>query len=154
MQNRYSSFLDNLSSYLLDHGWKTVELLPELFSFAAIKRHTVTIVTTTYTIAIIKGDNLSKEMIRNAVDEMHTTKTKNVDAPLFPTVNILVFVFEKEDNKDWIIENGKRTDTLQSQFTVSWVITIPTKSLQKHKGLPKISCGESEIISALHSYNE
>jgi hypothetical protein len=147
----YSIFIKNVADRLLGKGWSNIQGHSEKFDFVASLEETITIVTTRRLIAILKGDGLSRAEIQEAVEEVHKLMNEKAVPPLFPATSVLVFVFEKNPGDDWILEKAKKRDFLKSNHVVSWVVDLTERVLKKHKGLPIIKSGESEIRKALGS---
>ena len=146
------TFMENVARRLLDKGWRKLSGYPKKFELVVTREEKTTIVTTRRVVAFLRGDNLSRDEILEAVEEAHGMAGGKVQPPLFPATSILIFVFEKANDANWILEKGKKRDVLRSCFTVSWIVDLSKRELRKHKGLPIIDSGKSEIKEALNSF--
>ena len=148
----HHTFMENVARRLLSKGWREVGDYPEKFELVASREETKAVVKTRRIIAFLQGDNLSREEMIKAVEKAHNLMKEKAKAPLFPATSILVFVFEKANDANWILEKGKNRDVLRSSFTVSWIVDLSKRELKKHKGFPIIDSGKSEINEALNSF--
>lgn len=141
----YSTFMTNVVECLLDKGWREIQEYPKKFGLAVTREETAAVVTTRRVIAFLKGDGLSRAEIQEAVEEAHKLMNEKAVPPLFPATTVLVFVFDKAEDTEWILKKAKKQDVLKSKYTVSWVVDLTENTLKKHKGLPLIKSGEAEI---------
>ena len=152
LKHDYHKFMANMARLLLDKGWRELGNYSEKFELVITREETKAVVRTRRIIAFLRGDNLSRDEVLEAVEEAHHRMKGKAQAPLFPATSIVVFVFEKANNINWILEKGKKRDVLKSSFTVSWVVDLSKRILKKHRRLPIIASGESEIKEALNSF--
>ena len=148
----YSTFMTNMVKCLSDKGWSKIQGYPKKFDLALTREETAAVVTTRRVIAFVKGDDLSRAEIQEAVEEAHKLMNEKAVPPLFPATTVLVFAFDKADDTEWILKKAKKQDVLKSKYTVSWVVDLTENTLEKHKGLPLIKSGESEIRKALKPF--
>lgn len=141
--------MTNIVECLSDKGWSKIQGYPEKFDLAVTREETAAVVTTRRVIAFLKGDGLSRAEIQEVVEEAHKLMSEKAVPPLFPATTVLVFVFDKAKDAEWILEKARKKAVLKSKYTVSWVVDLKEKTLEKHKGLPLIKSGESEIKEAL-----
>ena len=109
----------NVARRLLDKGWKDLGGYSEKFELAVTREETNVVVTTRRVVAFLRGDDLSRDEVQGAVEEAHHRMKGKAQAPLFPATTIIVFVFEKGNEFDWILKKGKKRDVARSNFTVS-----------------------------------
>jgi len=145
----YSTFMTNMIECLSDKGWSEIQGYPKKFGLALTREESATVVTTRRVIAFLKGDGLSRAEIQEAVEEAHKLMKEKAVPPLFPATTVLVFVFDKADDPEWMLKKAKKKDVLRSKYTFSWVVDLTESTLEKHKGLPLIKSGEPEIRKAL-----
>jgi hypothetical protein len=147
----YSFFIKKVAEQFLENGWKKLDAYNELIDLAVARDETTTVVTTKGMMAFLNGDMLSKDEIKQVLESVHKTRKEAAMPPLCPTTTVLVFVFKHAQNSDWIREKAKKRDLLVTNYTVSWVVDLTEGTVKKHKGLPMIGSGESEIEAALSS---
>ena len=146
----YSFFVNRVTERLLESGWNKLEGFNESVDLAVVRDDITGAVTTKRMIAFLNGDRLSKDGIKQVLDSVHTARKKAANPPLCPVTNVLVFVFSKIQDVDWILEKAKKRDIFSTNYTVSWVVELTKSSLKKHKGLPMINSGTSEIEATLN----
>ncbi len=144
-----NSLVKKTFQLLSEEGWREVKDYPEQFELVVTREETKVVVTTKRIIAFLRGDNISRDEIQEAVEEAHKMMGGKANAPLFPATSVVVFVFEKENEFDWILKKGKKRDVGKSNFTVSWIVDLSKKILKEHKGLPIINSGKAEIREVL-----
>jgi len=149
----YNTFIKKATNHFLEKGWSTIEGYTEKIDLTVGRDETTTLVTTKRMIAFLNGDTLSKDDIKKVLETVHKLRKKSATPPLFPSTNVLVFVFNKTNNDDWILEKAKKRDFFTTNYTVSWVVDLAQGILKKHKGLPIIQSGKSEIETVLSSNN-
>lgn len=147
----YSLFIKKAAEQLFENGWKKLDGYNERIDLAVARDETTTVVTTKRMIAFLNGDTLSEDEIKQVLKSVHKARKKAAMPPLCPTTTVLVFAFKHAHNIDWILEKAKKRDLLVTNYTVSWIVDLTEGTLKKHKELPVISSGESEIEAVLSS---
>lgn len=147
----YSFFVNKVAERLLESGWNKLEGFNEYVDLAVARDELTGAITTKRMIAFLNGDRFSKHAIKQVLESVHKARKKAAMPPLCPVTNVLVFVFSNIHDVDWILEKAKKRDIFTTNYTVSWVVELTKSSLKKHKGLPMINSGTSEIEATLNS---
>lgn len=145
----YSIFIKKVAEQLLERGWNKIETYNEKIDLAATHDETTALITTKRIVAFLNGDKLTKDEMDQVLESVHKVRKKAALPPLCPATNVLVFVFSNPHDVEWIIEKAKKRDIFTTNYTVSWVVDLNKRSLKKHKGLPIINSGTTEIQATL-----
>lgn len=145
----YQDFLERVSSSLLKRGWRPIEGRPEEFDLVVSREDITALVRTKRMICFLRGNHLSRDEVHRLVERAHGLMDEMAMPPLFQRIAIVVFVFEKANGVEWIVEEARKRDVLRSNYTVSWIVDLTKGVLRRHKGLPLIRSGEGEINEAL-----
>ena len=153
MKMNYNLFTKKATEKLRENGWTLTEGYDDRILSVVAHDKATSAVTPKRIVAFLNGDALSKDSIKNVVESVHNARKKAAMPPLFPTTNVLVFVFKNADAFEWILEKAKKRDLFTTNNTVSWIVDLTKGILKRHKGLPMINSGKSEIEYVLSSIN-